>query len=529
MNGTDKKTEMEDKNEAGTKLHSDRAMKPENAHRRKWILLSALLVLALLFYSLAVPSGTGIETSAEVWLTTGDQTNLLTKKAPVVFTNQESSEEKLTVKVSPEVRYQTMDGFGAAITGSSAYLINHQMTEAQRNSLLGDLFTEDGIRLSFVRHTIGASDFSVDENGQPSSYTYDDIDSGTDYGLEHFSIDKDADVVSLLQNMLKNNHAVKILGTPWTAPPWMKYGENTYNGWYLDYTNPKVYAAYADYFVKYIQAYEAKGIPIYGLTVQNEPAFTSPGYPSMSMGAEEQARFIRDYLGPAFIRQGIETKIIAFDHNWKLGEAYAGKVLGDSAAASYIDGTAYHCYEGSPEAMSAVQSDFPDKNIYFTECSGGQWSPDFGDNLSWQMSNLIIGAPRNAAKTVLFWNLALDPDGGPTNGGCEDCRGVVTVNPATGDVEKNVEYYALGHASKFVDPGAVRIASTRYEGKLETVAYENPDGSLVLIAANPGTEELTFSAEWNGRSFSYSLPPKSAATFKWLPGSGSHDFIKSKL
>ncbi|GIO91354.1 glycoside hydrolase family 30 protein [Paenibacillus lactis] len=505
-----------------TKLLSGRANKPGSTQRRRRFLLSLLLlVLLLLICSIAIPPGTEDEISSEVWLTTGDQTNLLTQKAPVAFTNQDSSQETPNIKVNPEIRYQTMDGFGAAITGSSAYLINHTMTEAQRSSLLGDLFTEDGIRLSFVRHTIGASDFSVDEQGRPSSYTYDDIESGMDYGMEHFSIAKDADVVSLLQNMLKKNHAVKILGTPWTAPPWMKYGEKTYNGWYLDYTNPKVYAAYADYFVKYIQAYEASGIPIYGLTVQNEPAFTSPDYPSMSMGAEEQARFIRDYLGPAFTKQGIGTKIIAFDHNWGLGEAYARQVFGDAGAASYIDGTAYHCYEGSAEAMSAVHHDFPDKNIYLTECSGGQWSPDFGDNLSWQMDHLIIGAPRNAAKTVLFWNLALDPSGGPTNGGCKDCRGVITVNPATGDVEKNVEYYALGHASKFVDPGAVRIASTRYKGKLETVAYENPDGSLVLIGANPGAEELPFSVEWNGKAFSYSLPPQSAVTFKWLPGSGS--------
>lgn len=201
-----------------TKLLSGRANKPGSTQRRRRFLLSLLLlVLLLLICSIAIPPGTKGEISSEVWLTTGDQTNLLTQKAPVAFTNQASSQETLNIKVNPEIRYQTMDGFGAAITGSSAYLINHTMTEAQRSSLLGDLFTEEGIRLSFVRHTIGASDFSVDEQGRPSSYTYDDIESGMDYGMEHFSIAKDADVVSLLQNMLKKNHAVKILGTP--GPP----------------------------------------------------------------------------------------------------------------------------------------------------------------------------------------------------------------------------------------------------------------------------------------------------------------------
>ncbi|GGG01424.1 hypothetical protein GCM10010912_52880 [Paenibacillus albidus] len=212
----------------------------------------------------------------------------------------------------------------------------------------------------------------------------------------------------------------------------------------------------------------------------------------------------------------MDTKLIGFDHNWDKAAEYAGTLQGDSGAADYTDGTAYHCYAGTPDAMSQVHEAFPDKNIYFTECSGGEWNSDFGENFSWDMSNLIIGSPRNWAKTVLLWNLALDPDGGPENGGCPNCRGVVTIDPQTGDVAKNVEYYALGHASKFVDPGAVRIESTQYSGRIETVAYENPDASLVLIAANTSNEEQAFTVRWKWRTFDYTLPPKSAVTYKWI-------------
>jgi len=451
----------------------------------------------------------------QVWLTTGDRSRLLSPEASVAFAD-DAGFGATTVEVNAGVRYQTMDGFGASVTGSSAYLIDRKLSAEQKESLLNDLFTEDGIRLTYARHSIGASDFSVDERGEPYSYTYDDVEAGgTDFGLTRFSVEKDAQVIGLLQDILAKNEGVRVLGTPWTAPPWMKTGDRIYNGWYLNYADPRVYDAYANYFVKYIQAYEKAGIPIDAITVQNEPEFTSPSYPSMSMGAPEQATFIREHLGPAFARNGIAAKIIAFDHNWDLGEAYADTVLGDEGASAYIDGTAYHCYGGAPDAMSAVHDAFPEKHIYFTECSGGGWSTDFGDNLSWYMSTLVIGAPRHWAKTVLFWNLALDPQGGPTNGGCADCRGVVTVDPASGTVTRNAEYYAIGHASKFVDPGAVRIDSTSFDGRLETAAFQNPDGSVALLAANPRADAAAFRVRWNTKSFYYSLPPRSAVTFVW--------------
>ncbi|MFC4402257.1 glycoside hydrolase family 30 protein [Gracilibacillus xinjiangensis] len=449
-----------------------------------------------------------------LWLTTSDQSHLLSPQESLEFDNIEEGNIP-TIQVDPTVKYQTMDGFGAAITGSSAYLISHILSSEQRNSLLNDLFTKDGIRISYIRHTIGASDFSVDENGNPSSYTYNDIESGTDFALENFSIEKDKDIIKLLQDIDTTNNQIKILGTPWTAPAWMKYGYQQLNGWYLNYKDKRIYETYADYFVKYIQIYKSHGVSIDAITIQNEPEFTSESYPSMSMGAEEQAMFIKNYLGPAFSENNLSTKIIGYDHNWNNGENYSKNLLKDKETRKYVDGTAFHCYEGEPASMSSVHNSFPSKNIYLTECSGGDWSPDFGNNLNWYMSKLIIGAPRNWAKTVLFWNIALDQNGGPTNGGCTDCRGVVTINKDNGTVSKNAEYYAIGHASKFVEPGAVRISTTHYNGILETVGYKNPDGSIVLIVANTSSNTESFQVNYKTEAFNYEMEPNSAVTFKW--------------
>ncbi|WP_339168568.1 glycoside hydrolase family 30 beta sandwich domain-containing protein [Paenibacillus sp. FSL R5-0341] len=506
-------------------------------HPKRWIILliAVCCVGAGIWLILnrseqpAPPPVADKQRAAEVWLTTGDQQNLLTSQKPIPITNHhdadtstsesttqksDTSPSEFTIQIDPNKTYQTMDGFGAAMTGSSAHLIN-QLPVEQQEQLLKELFTTEGLNMDMVRHTIGASDYSVDESGEASSYTYDDIESGTDYDMAHFSIDKDQEVVNMLERVAGLETDLNVLGTPWTAPAWMKYGEKTNNGWYLDYNDPQVYEAYARYFVKYIEAYQAKGIPIYGITLQNEPEFTSDKYPSMSMGAEEQARFIRDYLGPALQDAGLDTRIITYDHNWDQAVEYTSKVLGDEQAAAYIDGSAFHCYAGDPSAMSEVHDRFPDKHIYFTECSGGEWSPDFGENLSWQMSNLIIGAPRNWAKNVLLWNIALNPQGGPTNGGCENCRGVVTIDPERDEITRNVEYYALGHISRYVRPGAVRIDSSQEQGKIENVAFRNPDGTIVLVAANTGEVEVSFDVVMDGDSFQYVLPSKSAATFRW--------------
>ncbi len=274
------------------------------------------------------------------------------------------------------------------------------------------------------------------------------------------------------------------------------------------------YAAYADYFRRYVQAYSAEGLPIYAVTIQNEPHHEA-GYPSMRMEPVEQANFVKNNLGPTFADNGIGTKIIAWDHNWDEPN-YPVDVLNDAAAKRYLAGSAFHCYAGSVGAQTQVNNAHPDRDLWFTECSGGEWSSDFGANLKWNAQNILIGATRNWAKGVTFWNMALDQNHGPTNGGCGNCRGVVTVDSSSGAVSYNVEYYVLGHATKFVAPGAVRVGSSSYANDIETVAFRNTDGSLALIALNAGSTTRTFAVRSEGQAFSYTLPAGAVAT---SPGS----------
>ena len=266
--------------------------------------------------------------------------------------------------------------------------------------------------------------------------------------------------------------------------------------------------------MRYLQAYAAHGLSVDFVTVQNEPHYEPATYPGMRMEAEEQAAFIRDHLGPAFRANGIGTRILAWDHNWNEPE-YALTVLGDAGARAFVAGTAFHCYAGDVAQQLDVQRAYPNLGIWFTECSGGDFAPRFADNLKWSVGNLMIGAIRNGARSVLLWNLALDENHGPRNGGCTDCRGVVTVNVAQGTVRYEVEYYVLGHLSAFVVPGAHRIDSTTLPGRIETVAFRNPDASKVLLALNAGAGSTTFAVRSAGRSFRFTLAPGAVVTFRW--------------
>lgn len=455
----------------------------------------------------AAAPGTLAGESVAVWVTTGDRSKLLAQQASVNFGADTS--QPVTITVDEQVRYQTMDGFGAAMTGSSAYLMNRAMSASQREALLSDLFSPGGIGLSMVRQTIGASDFSL------SSYTYNDMAPGqSDPNLNNFSLSGDLDdVVPMLQAARAKNGALKIMGSPWSAPAWMKEVHTLNGGW----LNVAWYGAYADYLVKYIQAYQARGLPIYAITIQNEPLHETGSYPSMRMDPANQANFVKNNLGPAMSAAGIGTKILAYDHNWDRWD-YPNDVLADGAAAPYIAGSAFHGYGGSPDLMASTHAAHPDKGIWFTEISGGAWATSFAGNLRWNLSNIVIACTRNWAKSILLWNLALDQRSGPTNGGCSDCRGVVTVNSGNGNYEREVEYYVLGHVSKFVAPGAQRIASNTFNGGIENVAFANPDGSKVLIALNNGGASSSFAVRWNGQSFSYTLPAGAVATFVWSTG-----------
>jgi glucosylceramidase len=415
----------------------------------------------------------------------------------------------LTITVDDTRKYQQMDGFGASLTDSSAWLLSHKLTDQQRKEALEKLFSPTkGIGLSILRQPMGASDFAIDD------YSYDDRPAGeSDPDLKKFTIDRDrAYIIPILHEALALNRNLKIIASPWSPPGWMKTSGSMIQGSLL----PSAYAPLANYFVKFVQSYEAAGIPIYAVTIQNEPLNIPNNYPGLGMTAVEQTAFLRDHLGPQFHDAGIASKILIFDHNWDLID-FPIKVLSDPKAASAAAGIAIHCYGGSVTAQTELHERFPNKDIWLTECSGGDWQKG---KLLEEQTRLIIGATRNWAKSVVLWNLALNQNHEPYLGGCTTCRGVITVNDSASPAQviETVDFTALGHASKFVQPGAYRVESNSFgQGSVEDVAFQNPDGSIVLLVLNGGGSIMKFDISWRGTYASATLGPGVVATFRWTP------------
>ncbi|MEM7548834.1 MAG: glycoside hydrolase family 30 beta sandwich domain-containing protein [Bacteroidota bacterium] len=401
-----------------------------------------------------------------------------------------------------------IQGFGGALTGSSAFLLSGN--KEALNALFAE--NEEGIGLNFVRLVMGASDFNRNGN-----YTYNDIVEAEDPDLSEFSIanDKIADnpVIPVAQSILGINNNISFIASPWTAPPWMKSSRSFIGGRLL----PQYYSVYADYFAKYIEAYAEEGIEISGITPQNEPLHEPSTYPGMLMSASEQSEFIGNHLGPTFEMGGLLTKIIAYDHNYRVESdpEYPLKVLRDADASRYTNAIAYHAYGGNPTDIDKVLDEFPDTEIYFTEQAGIQnEGTSFSGEIGWFMSNVFSPIMRRGGKGILLWNLALNENGGPTNNGCLTCRGVITVT-GSGTVVKNPEYYLLGHFSKFVNPGARRLITNPVSGTLENVAFENPDGSRVIVLMNSSSSEEEITINSRSNKINYTLPAASLATLKW--------------
>jgi len=455
---------------------------------------------------LPVNDGAG---KAKVWLTKGDKSKLFNQEGDLTLTRSNTGSWPIIV-VDTTQTFQTIHGFGAALTGSSAYLLNKKMSSGARQTLLRQLFdTVNGAGISYLRLTIGASDFSM------SDYTYDDLAAGqTDFPLEMFSLARDEeDVIPMLQEILQISPDIHLMGSPWSPPAWMKTNGNLKGG----KLKSNCYEVYAAYFVRYIHEMKQRGINIRAVTPQNEPLFATASYPCMEMQPAEQQTFIKSNLGPAFASAGISTKIVIYDHNWD-NTAYANTVLNDPDARSYIAGTAFHAYAGDVSAMTTIHNAFPDKELYFTEISGGAWATNFGSNLMWNMKNIFIGSTRNWSTTALLWNLALDQNYGPQNKGCNNCRGVVTINQSNGQVTRNEEFYSIAHFSKTVRPGAVRVGISLPVAlsDLYAVAFVNTDKSKTMVVCNPGTVEKSFTVSQGGRIFNYTVPAVSVVTFLWL-------------
>ncbi|GAB3424234.1 glycoside hydrolase family 30 protein [Niabella aquatica] len=446
------------------------------------------------------PPPVAADYQAEAWITHGNQTALFQKQASALAFSSVSNNFPMIDVDSADV-YQTIDGFGYTLTGSSAYLIQ-KMGAAERSDLLKELFSSDGIGISYLRVSVGASDLS------PSVFTYNDLPAGeTDTELAKFSLSKDLeDVVPLLKQVLAINPSIKILATPWTAPAWMKTNGSSVGG----SLKPEYYGVYAKYFVKYIEAMKANGITIDAVTIQNEPEHGGNN-PSMLMTATEQANFIKTSLGPAFKAASLSTKIITWDHNCDK-PGYPIAILNDADARQYIDGSAFHLYAGDISALSTVHNAYPDKNVYFTE----QWTSatgDFGGDLKWHLKNVIIGSMRNWSKVALEWNLANDPSFGPhTEGGCTQCKGALTINGSA--YTKNVAYYIIAHASKWVTPGSQRISSTQHS-IVPNVAFKRPDGKKVLIVLNDGNNSFSFNIRFKNTWATATLAAGTAGTYIW--------------
>ena len=440
----------------------------------------------------------------EFWLTDPSQEIKFQIQDSLTFQTEGNTQAAgLTIQINPETSYQEIDGFGFTLSqGSAIHLLG--MSETARRTLLEELFGKKGnqISISYLRLAVAASDL----NERPFSYNDLEDSLAVDLALEKFDLGPDRkDVIPILKEILAVNPKIKLMASPWSPPSWMKDNKDTRGG-----SLPEEYeSVYAQYLVKYIQEMKVEGITIDALTIQNEPLHPANN-PSLLMLPEQQARFIGMHLGPAFREAEIKTKILIYDHNADRPD-YPITVLQDSLANPFIDGSAFHLYGGKIEALSEVHQAFPDKHIYFTE----QWIGAPGNlagDLTWHAKNLIIGATRNWAKTVLEWNLTSNLSLTPftDRGGCDRCLGAVTIDADS--VTRNPAYYIIGHASKFVVPGSVRIDSNEVEG-LPNVAFQRPDGNLVLIVLNEGSEPKIFSAKFAEKTFQARLNPGAVGTF----------------
>jgi O-Glycosyl hydrolase len=435
------------------------------------------------------------------WLTTGNQVSLLQKQNTILAFGSTTNGYPDIIVDSTQT-YQSIDGFGYTLTDASASLIS-SLPASMQTDLLKELFGTDSnsIGVSYLRVSIGASDLSA------SVYTYDDMPAAqTDSTLQNFSLRKDqSNVVVVLKMILAINPSIKILGSPWTPPVWMKSNANSVGGSLL----PQYYSSYANYFVKYIQAMKAEGITIDAITPQNEP-LNPNNNPSLSMSASEETNFIKNNLGPAFQSAGISTKIIVYDHNADRTD-YPLAILNDAVVRPFVDGSAFHLYGGDISALTPVHDAFPTKNIYFTEQYTASMG-DFAGDLKWHVKNVIIGSMRNWSRNALEWNLASDPNVSiHTPGGCNTCKGALTI---ISGYTRNVSYYIIAHASKFVPSGSVRIASNN-TGNLYNVAFKRPDGKKVLIVENDGTTSQIFNIKYNGKWVTASLDAGAVGTFMW--------------
>jgi len=466
----------------------------------------------------------------EGWVTNPDRSSLFQKlPEPLVFGAGNNARGSVIV-IDPAQQMQSLDGFGFALTGGSAELLVKMSTVA-RSKILKQIFARDGNNLgvSYLRISIGSSDMNS------FVFSYDDLSPGeTDHELKKFDLAQDRkDVIPVLKEILLISPDIKILGSPWSAPAWMKTNNNVRGGALKE----ECYPAYALYLVKYVQEMKKEGITIDAITIQNEP-LNSKNTPSMQWMLNQQLVFLRDHLYPAFSKAALKTKVLLFDHNTDRPD-YPLTLLSDPVISRFADGSAFHNYGGDMGAMSKVHMARPDKNVYFTEQMITERPGGPIINIAAPVKRMIIDTTRNWSRNVILWNLAADPRNDPhtDNGGCSMCQGAITIDKDA--VSLNLAYYTIAHASKFVRPGSVRIGSTSRGDRtvaltedeerpglkrvavientqvLPNVAFRTLQGKIVLIVANDTASVSSFGVQCEGQFANIRLNPGAVGTYVW--------------
>lgn len=487
---------------------------------------STIFVACLALTAFAAVAGAQ---SVSVYQTTPDLLEALSQRQTLHFSSKAIPEAILpTITVDDAQRFQEIDGFGASLTDAAAWLFAKKLTPAQTDAAFKSLFSrKDGIAVNFLRQPIGSSDLAA------TFYSYDDLcqqtdkacttpAGATDLNLDRYSLAHDeAYILPQLKKIVAINPDLRIMLTPWSPPGWMKssgsmLGSNA-DGKIPSTLRPEAYAAFASYLVKTVEGYQAAGVPVYALSVVNEPLYAPPTYSGMLMPAADQAAFLGNTLGPSLAGAHLNTKVMVYDHNWDRPD-YPETVLKDPKANVVAAGTAWHHYAGNPAIMTKNHEEFPRKDQWVTESSGGTWQK--GNVLSEEAAELIA-VIRNWSKSYVLWALATDQNRGPHVGGCDTCRGLVTIDdsdPQKSTVKPEVDYYVLGQASKFLLPGAVRIASDEPAGtSLKDVAFRNPSGTVVLYTLNAGATSQNLRIVFHGKSAVTTLPAGAVATFVWKP------------
>lgn len=478
------------------------------------------LNLFLLILTLCISAScekTGSDDNITIYVTTNNGSQNLDKQT-IEFSNN-SNMSSTTIMLDPTTRYQTMDGFGAAITGSTAFNLL-QMTQENRIKFLKDTFSPtEGLGHSYVRISIGCSDFSLSE------YSLCDTPGIENFGLTSEETDY---VIPVLKEILEINPELKIMGSPWTPPQWMKVNNLTdlqpFFSWTSGQLNPAYYSDYATYFVKWIKAMNQNGINIYSVTPQNEP-LNRGNSASLYMGWEEQYEFLQNHLVPQFKEASLNTKIYLFDHNYNYDniadqKGYPMNIYDAGIDSEMVAGAAYHNYGGDKSELLKVQSIYPERELVFTETSIGTWND--GHNLEKRliddMREVALGTVNNGCKAVIVWNLMLDSERGPNReGGCQTCYGAIDIDISDySTITRNSHYYIISHLSSVVKPGAVRIGTSGLSdpGIIHS-AFENSDGTYAVVLLNSAPDSKSITLDDGNKHFTYEVPAGSVASYQW--------------